>query len=434
MIGIFYGLSALINGAAIIVAHRSLPTKKEVRVDMSGPEYEFDPRSTATGRWMTLAALEPKYTENVLRWMHGHDVVDAAKAELKELYAGAAPAELPTEPQSISFRPGEPQAFAEAENQRHIIDVFDVFVHNMDAAWPALRPQMFVGGAGRGKTSLAKLVGQEIRDRLRELKLPTGHFIESYGGDLANDSKLDAVVRLASSRPGSVLFIDEVHSMPRSQRERLYMLGDRDWRFKFAEDQLAMPLAPFTVIFATTDRGLLDEPMRTRCQIWELDMASEADLFKVAMHFTVPVDPLAAKLAVSRIRWDGSVRPLIQILELSEQFAKRSSRTSIREADVYEVFRSQQMDEWGLKPHDRAVVRTLMKSSKPVKVKKGEAPRIVHQMAEGTLCAWARIDVASYREEIKPRLMDRGFLLSMSTGQTLTDAGVAYASAHQLSQ
>jgi Holliday junction resolvasome RuvABC ATP-dependent DNA helicase subunit len=152
------------------------------------------------------------------------------------------------------------------------------------------------------------------------------------------------------------------------------------------------------------------------------------------MHYTAPVDPVAAKLAVSRIYWDGSVRPLIQILKPSEQFAKRVDRTSIREQDVMSVFRAKQMDEYGLRPHDRAVVRTLMKASKPVKVKKGEAPRIVHQMAEGTLCAWARIDVLSYREEIKPRLRDRGFLLSMSTGQTLIDVGVAYAAAHQLTQ
>jgi hypothetical protein len=121
--------------------------------------------------------------------------------------------------------------------------MFDVFVHNMGATWPALRPQMFVGGAGRGKTSLTKLVGQEIRDRLRELELPAAHFLEVYGGDLATDAKLDAVMRLASSRPGSVLFVDEVHSMPRSQRERLYMLMDRDWRFKFEGEQIAMPLS-----------------------------------------------------------------------------------------------------------------------------------------------------------------------------------------------
>ena len=53
--------------------------------------------------------------------------------------------------------------------------------------------------------------------------------------------------------------------------------------------------------------------------------------------------------------------------------------------------------------------------------------RVAHKLSETTLLAMAKVDASMFREELRPALMDRGFLVTTSGGQQLTEAGLEYA-------
>jgi Holliday junction DNA helicase RuvB len=397
---------------------------------------EIDTGYLANQRWAEYAALGPRQAETAMRALYGDQLVDYLKAESAEAREAAVAALTRRPPEAapeqeadrpVQFRPGEPTTFAEVETHRSIALQLEKFVAAVQPDRPATRPLMFLGGAGRGKTTLVHVFANELRNRLEFLGLAPGLLVEAFGGDLDTAAKLDQKVRLASANPGSVLFIDEVHSMPRIVRERLYLLLDRDFRYQFEGDRFPSPLGAFTPVFATTDRGLLDEPMRTRCYILEVVPVPADELFKIAINQEFEVDPAAAELAVSRFKWDGSVRPLIQILDVAKDFARSRGSAVVAQDDVEDVFAAQGIDDMGLYPIDRDVVRALMRAGRPAKVRRGEPARTQYSLSEASLTGWVRLDKTAYREEVKPRLMERGFLVSLSGGQTLTDAGVAYA-------
>jgi Holliday junction resolvasome RuvABC ATP-dependent DNA helicase subunit len=401
---------------------------KEKKYPWVGTCPGIDTSDTSLAGYMRLAALSPKYTENVQRWLLGNATVDRIKRDAYAL-ADVPEAEVTSGlgPIAVTFRPGEPQRFNDMLAHKSVGELLQVFVANMQPAHCAIKPIMLLGGAGRGKTAIVHVLANEINLRLEELGLPAGHMIEVFGGDIDASAKLDQKIRLASGRPGSVLFVDEVHSMPRLQLERMFMMLDRDARFQFDGERAPTPLAPFTVVFATTDRGVLPEPLRTRMEIFDIEKVPEAEMQRIAMNLPFKIAPEAASLAVSRVKWDGSLRPLINLLDTAREFAIYRGADQVEVPDVESYIRVKGLDDWGLWPQDRAVVAALAKSPKPVRVKRGEPERVVYQVSESTLLGMTRTDSLAYRQEIKPRLMDRGFLMSTSSGQTLTDAGLHYA-------
>src|SRR5512147_1244139 len=114
---------------------------------------------------------------------------------------------------------------------------------------------IFYGGPGLGKTTLAGIIASEQGARLHELSGPS----LSKPGDLAQV--------LVCLQRGDVLFLDEIHALRRELSELLYSAME-DFKVSVKPDGVDKPITlslhPFTLVGATTDYGLLPEPMRAR--------------------------------------------------------------------------------------------------------------------------------------------------------------------------
>lgn len=155
-----------------------------------------------------------------------------------------------------------PHTFEEFPGQTDVKEKMKVFVQAARLRNEPLDHALFFGPPGLGKTTLAQIVAHELKVDIKITSAP------------AIDKKGDLAAILTSLKPYSILFIDEIHRLPRVIEEYLYTamedyyidivtgegLGSQSMKFQ---------LVPFTLIGATTRAGLLDNPFRDRFGIQE---------------------------------------------------------------------------------------------------------------------------------------------------------------------
>jgi Holliday junction DNA helicase RuvB len=175
------------------------------------------------------------------------------------------------------------------------------------------------------------------------------------------------LMRLAELRNGDMLFIDEIHAMPRPVAVFLYeAMQDRQLSISITRAGRRRPvtlrLPAFTLIGATTDEGQLPEPFvarfENREQLRYYDVGELTELImKVAQCATAPITVDAArKLAeVSR----QTPREALRLLQRARHEAKVAGTTTIDMAIVTTTLRRLQIDDRGLGPVDRECVQLL---------------------------------------------------------------------------
>jgi Holliday junction DNA helicase RuvB len=150
-----------------------------------------------------------------------------------------------------------PRVFSEYVGQTKITDNLKVFVEAAKQREEALDHVLFCGPPGLGKTTLAHVIANELEVNLVSTSGP------------AVERKGDLAGILTNLKPRDVLFIDEIHRLPRVVEENLYPAME-DFRFDYivgegpAARNLKLKLAPFTLVGATTRTALLSSPMRNR--------------------------------------------------------------------------------------------------------------------------------------------------------------------------
>ena len=135
-----------------------------------------------------------------------------------------------------------PQSLKEYVGQNELKEMMSVFIHTAKLRNESLDHVLLYGPPGLGKTTLAHIIANEMNTGI---KVTTGPAL-SRPGDLASI--------LSSLEPGDVLFIDEIHRIPKVIEEILYS----------AMEDFAIDLPPFTLVGATTRFGDLTAPMRDR--------------------------------------------------------------------------------------------------------------------------------------------------------------------------
>jgi len=269
---------------------------------------------------------------------------------------------------------------------------------------------LFYGPPGLGKTTLAFIIAEELGREIRCFSGPTF----SRAGDIASV--------LTSIGEGDVVFIDEIHRLPRPCEEVLYTAME-----DFAIDVLVgkgpgtrsirLSLPPFTLVGATTRLSLVSAPLRNRFGITEkLDFYSQSELQKIIKNAATQFGMNLREEAVAEIasRSRGTPRIAKRLLRRVRDFADYYRKKEIDGSFVRKVFRALDVDELGLSWADRNLLRVL-------KEKFGGGPTGLNSLATAM-----NEDVLTLENFYEPYLIKLGFLARTARGRVLTSQGEQY--------
>ena len=212
------------------------------------------------------------------------------------------------------------------------------------------------GPPGLGKTTLAMIIASEMGVSIR---ITSGPAIER-AGDLASV--------LTSLQPGDVLFIDEVHRLPRPVEEILYPAME-DWALDIilgsgpkARD-VRLKLNRFTMIGATTRYALVSQPLRERFGAsWRLDFYDEQALARIversAAVLGCAIDDGGIEGIARRSR--GTARVANRLLRRVRDYAEVRADGVITAAVADEALAQMEIDALGLDAMDRELLRVLV--------------------------------------------------------------------------
>ena len=252
--------------------------------------------------------------------------------------------------------PIRPRTLNEYIGQDKVKENLSVFIKAAQIRKEPLDHVLLYGPPGLGKTTLSGIIANEMGVNFR---ITSGPAIEKPG---------DLAALLTNLNEGDVLFIDEIHRLPRTVEEILYpAMEDFSIDIITGKGQMAtsyhLPLPKFTLVGATTRAGQLSAPLRDRFGVvLRLEMYTPEELSKIILRSAailgIYIDKEGALEIASRSR--GTPRIANRLLKRVRDFALVESQGEIDFETAKMALNKLDIDELGLDANDRRMLKTMI--------------------------------------------------------------------------
>ena len=305
--------------------------------------------------------------------------------------------------------------------QEHIKKVLELEISACKKTKERFPHTILIGKAGCGKSSVARVLAKELDytvtftqgNRLRTPYNLLQHIVKSREED---EDKFH------------IIFIDEIHEMPRRNQENLYTLMEEEeiditntkgvsaYNEETSEDTDVIDVPDFVIVGATTIEGMIEPPMRSRFKLqfylqWYADEEIERILRGARRKLAKRITDTVIKDIARRSR--GVPRIALGYLERLERaaFARNTSITKNLAEEVWDLLG---VDKTGLRRQDFEVLRKLAEKNRPVGLKLLSAET---ELSERTLV-----------DAIEPQLKKLKLMEQKSNGRVISDLGKKYLS------
>jgi holliday junction DNA helicase RuvB len=303
-----------------------------------------------------------------------------------------------------------PRRLAEFVGQPRLKEHLDILLGAARRRGQAVDHLLFAGPPGTGKTSLAGIVAAEMEVALR---VTSGPALERAG---------DLAAILTNLDDGDVLFVDEIHRLPRTVEEVLYPAME-DFQLDIvigkgpSARSIRLDLPRFTLVGATTRTGLITGPLRDRFGfVARLDYYEAADLeailVRAARILGVPLEPDGAREIAGRAR--GTPRIANRLLKRVRDYAEMRGDGSVDGDTARAALALFEVDELGLDKVDRALLHALCVTFA------GQAVGL------STLAVAVGEEPDTVEEVYEPFLLKQGLLMRTPRGRVATAAGFGH--------
>ena len=303
-----------------------------------------------------------------------------------------------------------PKLLKDYIGQENVSKTLKMFIDAVNKRGKPSEHLLFYGPPGIGKTTLAYIVANELKG---EMKVTSGATITKTG---------DLAAILTNLKDNDVLFIDEIHRLPKSVEEMLYPVME-EYSLDIIIGQgpsartVRLPVPRITIVGATTKLALLSAPLRDRFGlILRIDFYDLAEIEKIikrsAKIFGISITDEAAHQISLRSR--KTPRLANRILKRARDVFEVDKHKEINEKLLEKLFELLEIDEVGLTDIDKQYLEILGKkfNNTPVGV--------------GTIASAISEDVRTVEEFIEPYLLQLGFIKKTTRGRLLTQKALAH--------
>ncbi len=303
-----------------------------------------------------------------------------------------------------------PKRLSEYIGHKNLVKTLRLFIDAVKKRGTASEHLLLYGPAGIGKTTLAHIIANELEG---EIKITSGAAVTKTG---------DLAAILTNLKERDVLFIDEIHRLPKPVEEILYPVME-DFSLDLIVGKgpsartVRLPIPNITIVGATTKLALLSAPFRDRFGlVLRIDYYTEDEIEQIIKRssrlLNMPITDRAAKEIAKRSR--KTPRIANRILKRARDIFDVDKLKTIDEALLEKLFQLLEIDKVGLTSVDKKYLNYLIIKFQNIPV---GLDTIALSMSE---------DKRTVEEFIEPYLIQLGFIKKTPKGRVVTKKGLEH--------